>query len=92
MTSFNETNNKIEALWKQWPEGAPTLTLVARRDSRPGDENRETHILKRGEGPESLAALSADVPLFIESLRELPAEYPSQLEGEEPGETLVMPS
>jgi hypothetical protein len=31
------------------------------------------------------------VPLFIESLRELPAEYPAQLEGEEPGDTLVMP-
>ena len=32
--------------------------------------------------------LSAEVPLFVESLRELPAEYPDQLEGEE----LVNPS
>ena len=43
------------------------------------------------EGPEALHELSDDVPLFIESLRELPAEYPQQLEGEEPGNPLVMP-
>jgi hypothetical protein len=33
-------------------------------------------------GPEQAGELSADVPLFVEGLRELPAEYPEQLEGE----------
>jgi hypothetical protein len=38
------------------------------------------------------------VPLFVESLRELPAEYPAELEGEESnarparGDQLVMPN
>ena len=53
-----------------------------------------------GEGPEALAHLGDDVPLFVESLRELPAEYPEQLEGEAGGvktglpgaDELVMPS
>lgn len=46
---FKETNEKIEALWQQWPEGTPALTLVARQDSRPGDERRTTHMFKRGD-------------------------------------------
>jgi hypothetical protein len=35
--------------------------------------------------------MSADVPLFVESLRELPAEYPERLEGEDASSPLVMP-
>jgi len=33
------------------------------------------------------------VPVFVEALRELPAEYPAAIEGEEaaPGSPLVMP-
>ena len=46
-------------------------------------------FVKVSEGPEALANLSADVPLFVESLRELPAEYPQLLEGEEPGEPVT---
>ena len=42
-------------------------------------------MLKVGEGPEALDRLSDEVPLFVESLREAPAEYPAALEGEEPG-------
>ena len=67
-------------------------TLIREAGYAPAQRDTEYHILKRGEGPESLAELSSDVPLFIESLRELPAEYPTQLEGEEPGGPLVMPS
>lgn len=66
-------------------------TLIREAGFTPAQRDTEYHILKTGEGPEALANLSADVPLFIESLRELPAEYPDQLEGEEPG-SLVMPS
>ena len=27
VAAFKETNDKIEALWQQWPEGTPTLTV-----------------------------------------------------------------
>ena len=36
-------------------------------------------------GPEALDHLADEVPVFVESLRELPAEYPARLEGEENG-------
>lgn len=64
-------------------------TLIRESGFTPAQRDTEYHILKTSEGPEALANLSADVPLFVESLRELPAEYPDQLDGEEP---LVMPS
>lgn len=67
-------------------------TLIRESGFTPAQRDTEYHILKTSEGPEALANLSAEVPLFIESLRELPAEYPDQLEGEEPGAPLVMPS
>jgi dehypoxanthine futalosine cyclase len=66
-------------------------TLIRESGFTPAQRTTLYDILKVGEGPEALANLSAEVPLFIESLRELPAEYPAQLEGEEPGDTLVMP-
>ncbi len=46
---FKETNDRIEALWRQWPEGTPTLTLAARRGAGPGDELRPTQVFKRGD-------------------------------------------
>jgi cyclic dehypoxanthinyl futalosine synthase len=67
-------------------------TLIREAGFTPAQRDTEYHILRTGEGPEALANLSAEVPLFIESLRELPAEYPAELEGEEPGSPLVMPS
>ena len=66
-------------------------TLVRESGFTPAQRTTLYEILKVSEGPEALSELSDDVPLFIESLRELPAEYPQQLEGEEPG-SLVMPS
>ena len=66
-------------------------TLIREAGFTPAQRTTLYEILKVGEGPEALASLSDEVPLFIESLRELPAEYPAQLEGEEPGDTLVMP-
>ncbi|MEO5989835.1 MAG: cyclic dehypoxanthinyl futalosine synthase [Candidatus Eisenbacteria bacterium] len=71
---------------------AEVETLIRESGFTPAQRDTEYHILKTSEGPEALAHLSAEVPLFIESLRELPAEYPDQLEGEEPGAPLVMPS
>jgi dehypoxanthine futalosine cyclase len=70
---------------------AEVETLIRESGFTPAQRDTEYHVLKVSEGPEALANLSVDVPLFVESLRELPAEYPATLEGEEPGE-LVMPS
>ena len=73
-------------------------TLIRESGYTPAQRDTEYHILKVGEGPEALANLSGDVPLFVEALRELPAEYPAELDGEEPapglatdGAPLVMP-
>jgi cyclic dehypoxanthinyl futalosine synthase len=66
-------------------------TLIREAGFTPAQRTTLYDILKVSEGPEALAHLSDEVPLFIESLRELPAEYPAQLDGEEPGDTLVMP-
>lgn len=66
-------------------------TLIRESGFTPAQRDTEYHILRTAEGPEALANLSADVPLFVENLRELPAEYPAVIEGEEP-EPLVNPS
>ena len=66
-------------------------TLIRESGFTPAQRTTLYEILRTGEGPEALAELAADVPLFVESLRELPAEYPAALAGEEPGDTLVMP-
>ncbi len=66
-------------------------TLIRESGFTPAQRTTLYDILKVADGPEALEHLSDEVPLFIESLRELPAEYPVQLEGEEPGGTLVMP-
>ncbi len=66
-------------------------TLIRESGFTPAQRDTEYHVLRTGEGPEALANLSADVPLFVENLRELPAEYPAVIEGEEP-ETLVNPT
>jgi mono/diheme cytochrome c family protein len=59
---FKEANKKIEALWKEWPNGATALTLVAR------DESRETHILKRGDWLKPQNSVVAGVPEFLHPL------------------------
>jgi cyclic dehypoxanthinyl futalosine synthase len=70
---------------------AEVETLIRESGFTPAQRDTLYHVLRTGEGPEALANLSADVPLFVENLRELPAEYPPALEGEEPG-ALVNPS
>jgi len=67
-------------------------TLIRESGFTPAQRDTEYHILRVAEGPGALEHLSDDVPLFVESLRELPAEYPTVLEGEEPGGRLVMPT
>ena len=67
-------------------------TLIREAGFTPAQRDTEYHILKRSEGPEALNRLSDEVPLFVESLRELPAEYPAVLDGEEQGEPRVLPA
>ncbi len=58
-------------------------TLIREAGFTPAQRSTEYEILKMGEGPEALEHLGADVPLFVENMRELPAEYPEALDGEE---------
>ena len=58
-------------------------TLIREAGFTPAQRSTEYGILKMGEGPEALEHLGADVPLFVEQMRELPAEYPEALDGEE---------
>ena len=70
-------------------------TLIREAGFTPAQRSTEYEILHVGEGPEALEHLGADVPLFVENMRELPAEYPSSLDGEESsasGSPLVMPT
>src|SRR5262245_22359510 len=72
---------------------AEVETLIREAGFTPAQRTTEYEILRVSEGPEAMHSLSDDVPLFVESLRERPAEYPERLEGEEPapGAQLVMP-
>ncbi|MBI3416325.1 MAG: PSD1 domain-containing protein [Verrucomicrobia bacterium] len=65
---FKSVNDQIEALWKQWPEGAPTLTFAARRDAGPGDEKRPTFMLKRGDWLKPSKEVTPGVPAFLHPL------------------------
>ena len=46
---FADVNAQIEALWKQWPEGTPTLAIKARQNMGADDQRRVTPILTRGD-------------------------------------------
>ena len=59
---FKEANDSIESLCKEWPNGATTLTLIAR------DQPRETHVLKRGDWLKPLSNVQAGVPAFLHPL------------------------
>jgi hypothetical protein len=59
---FKEANYRIEALYKQWPEGATALTLQARPQGRP------TAMLKRGDWLKPGKEVSAGVPAFLHPL------------------------
>ena len=66
-------------------------TLIREAGFAPAQRTTEYEIVRRGEGPEALARLGDEVPVFVEGLREQPAEYPAELEGEERPSPLVMP-
>ncbi len=68
VAEFNETNQKIEALWKQWPEGVPTLTLMTRQGKGPSDDLRTTHMLRRGDWLKPGEEVNFGVPAFLHPL------------------------
>jgi cyclic dehypoxanthinyl futalosine synthase len=76
---------------------AEVETLIREAGFTPAQRTTLYEIVRVAAGPEALANLSDEVPVFVEGLRELPAEYPAVLEGEEttqgsPSGQLVMPS
>jgi cyclic dehypoxanthinyl futalosine synthase len=56
--------------------------LIREAGFTPAQRTTLYEILRVGDGPG--AAPAAEIPLFVESLLELPAEYPAAIEGEEP--------
>jgi hypothetical protein len=62
MSEWKEANAKIEALWRQHPEGASQLVLQGQ--TKP----RETHVLKRGDFLKPGAAVTPGVPEFLHPL------------------------
>jgi hypothetical protein len=59
---FKSVNDQIDALWKEWPVGATTLTLMAR------DDRRDTRVLKRGDWLKPVTSVTAGVPAFLHRL------------------------
>src|SRR5881296_1419887 len=70
---------------------AEVETLIRESGFTPAQRTTLYEILRVAPGPEALERLSDEVPVFVEALRELPAEYPERLEGEDPPSPLVMP-
>jgi hypothetical protein len=65
---WKEANEKIESLWKEWPEGAATLALMARNNNGVGNEKRATRMLKRGDWLNPTKEVGAGVPAFLHPL------------------------
>jgi hypothetical protein len=65
---FADVNDQIEALWKQWPEGTPTLAIKARQNMGADDQRRVTQILTRGDWLNPSREVTAGVPAFLHPL------------------------
>jgi len=59
---WKDANNRIEALWKQHPEGSSQLVLQARQ------QQRDTHLLKRGDFLKPAQSVHPGVPAFLHPL------------------------
>jgi dehypoxanthine futalosine cyclase len=87
-----EENVHLATGWSNKTTIAEIETLIRESGFTPAQRTTLYEILRVGEGPEALANLSDDVPLFVENLTERPAEYPEMIEGEDaPASGLVMP-
>jgi len=59
---WKSANEKIEALWKEHPEGATAMTLLTREEPRP------THVLRRGDWLKPSKPVTPGVPAFLHPL------------------------
>ena len=59
---WKEANAKIEKLLDDWPNGATSLTLLTR------EQSRETHLLKRGDWLKPVQAVTPGTPAFLHPL------------------------
>ena len=64
VAEFKEANDKIDAIWKEWPEGSTALTLA------PREEGRKTAMLKRGDWLKPGKEVTPGVPAFLHPLPE----------------------
>jgi hypothetical protein len=64
VADFKEANEKIDALYKEYPEGTTAMTLMARA------EPRDTAILKRGDFLKPTKKVGAGTPAFLHALPE----------------------
>jgi hypothetical protein len=62
VADWKEANEKIEALWKQHPEGSSQLVLKER------EKGRDTYVLKRGDFLKPGAAAAPGVPAALHTL------------------------
>ena len=65
---FASVNSEIERLASAWPEGTPTSIFVAHRGNGPGEEMRDTRILKRGDWLKPAEPVQAGVPAVLHPL------------------------
>jgi hypothetical protein len=64
VAAWAEANQRIEALWAQWPQGATTLMLAQRENAR------DTRVLRRGDWLKPSRPVTAGVPAFLHPLKE----------------------
>ncbi len=74
---FASVNQEIERLTSAWPEGTPTSVFVAHRGTGPGEELRDTRILKRGDWLKPSESVQPGVPAVLHPLP--PNAEPSRL-------------
>ena len=60
---YQVDNQRVEAVWNQWPAGSTTLTLTQRQ------QPRETFLLKRGDFLKPDYTVTAEVPAFLHPLK-----------------------
>jgi hypothetical protein len=64
VTEYAEVNQRIDAVWRAYPEGTTTLVL------QPRPEGRSTSVLKRGDFLKPVAPVAPGVPAFLHPLPE----------------------
>jgi mono/diheme cytochrome c family protein len=65
---FREANERIDALWKRWPEGAPSLVFARRTGEGPGEARQATRMFKRGDWLKPGKEVDFGTPAFLHPL------------------------